>query len=442
MIRVLIPPGNIMERAYAIHVLMYEFLGLEYQLNVDRTLTSYVIVTDGGRVEIADALFGHGSPYLLQGNIPEIAAMAETPGLQGVQVIYGSDQYSHNDNGIYCGVDLFASAFFMLTRWEELLSADRDRHGRFPYTSSLSHRSSSINRPVVNEYARLLGDFLEAVGLPGKLIMRGQFRRILTADIDHPWEWDTQGRALRKIAGTAVRTGSIASTWRKADSFRRFVRDGKDPYDTFDLMMDLAESTEEKACFFFMTGGDHELDPGLTLDHPRLLAIMRRIQRRGHITGLHPSYNTVDHPDQFKSEASQFRKHSGQSRFAGRQHYLRGDAPFYWRLWERYGGTWESTCGYAEMAGFKSGACRPYPLFDVLKRRMIAVYERPLIAMDVTLKNYMNLDPTAAWNTCRQLMDQTRRHDGEFLVLWHNSSLDEDEWEGYENVLSQIMTSE
>ena len=81
-------------------------------------------------------------------------------------------------------------------------------------------------------------------------------------------------------------------------------------------------------------------------------------------------------------------------------------------------------------------------MFDVLNRRMMNVLQRPLLIMDVTLKDYMKLSPKEALSACEELMDEVRSHAGEFLVLWHNSSLDGEGWAGYEEVLIQLMTNE
>ena len=37
-----------------------------------------------------------------------------------IPVIFGTDEVQLNENNIVCGIDLFASSFFILTRWEEI----------------------------------------------------------------------------------------------------------------------------------------------------------------------------------------------------------------------------------------------------------------------------------------------------------------------------------
>jgi hypothetical protein len=81
--------------------------------------------------------------------------------------------------------------------------------------------------------------------------------------------------------------------------------------------------------------------------------------------------------------------------------------------------------GYADVAGFRLGVCHPIPLFDPVKMEPIGIEEHPLIVMDCTLNSpkYMNFDEGQAFEWCKRLIDETRKHDGEFGMLRHNTSL-------------------
>jgi hypothetical protein len=84
---------------------------------------------------------------------------------------------------------------------------------------------------------------------------------------------------------------------------------------------------------------------------------------------------------------------------------------------------WDSTLGCADVAGFRLGVCHPIPLFDPIRMRPFGIEEHPLIVMDstVSLPYYMKLSEEKAFAYCKRLMDETRKHNGEFVALWHNS---------------------
>lgn len=110
-----------------------------------------------------------------------------------------------------------------------------------------------------------------------------------------------------------------------------------------------------------------------------------------------------------------------------RHHYLA------WREIEdgwylsKAGINWDSTLGYADVAGFRLGVCHPIPLFDPIKMKPMGIEEHPLIVMDNTLSDpkYMNLSEEEAFAYCTSLMDETGKHNGEFVMLWHNHKLAE-----------------
>ena len=71
----------------------------------------------------------------------------------------------------------------------------------------------------------------------------------------------------------------------------------------------------------------------------------------------------------------------------------------------------------ADVAGFRLGICHPIPLFDPQRLQPLGIVEHPLIVMDCTLDrpNYMGLDEESAFRYVTQLLEQTRRHGGEFI---------------------------
>lgn len=461
MIEIFIPDNNIPERKYALHVLLNEYLGLEYTLHVLGTQSDYTLKINGRTLRINDAFFGEypeDRSYLSIDHLPLDSSQCSASGLEGVQLLFGEDElvhYSKSDEGdptievdrinetaqtdkIYCGVDIIAASFFMLTRWEEYVIKDRDEHGRFPSSSSLAGKSGFVRRPVVNEYVALLKKLLIESGVEEGRFKKHAYRFTLTVDVDFPRHWKPGVHVLKKLFGTALRTGSIRATQDKLASFREFQRSGVDTYDSFDFLMDCAETNGQKAYFFFMSGGSHNLDSGDTLAKPETLAIAMRIKERGHECGIHPSYSSHSDADIFYEEVEEYSMLMGERPQFGRQHYLRFEVPRTWRLWEEVGALWESSMSYSDEIGFRCGTCHAFPVFDVVERRMLSLVEKPLIVMDVALRHHLGLTPDEAIEACAQVRAEVEKYDGDFVVLWHNSSFGEEEWPDWNRVLEAL----
>jgi hypothetical protein len=108
-----------------------------------------------------------------------------------------------------------------------------------------------------------------------------------------------------------------------------------------------------------------------------------------------------------------------------RYHFLNWRETQHGRALVAGGIQWDSTLGFADLAGFRLGVCRPVPLFDPAARIPLGLEEHPLVVMDCSLSfpKYMNLEADRAFACVRRLADATRRHCGEFVLNWHNTSL-------------------
>jgi hypothetical protein len=428
------------EKTYCFHVLLHELLGLEYRVAFSDAEKNYRLqVPNGGQVVVEDHFFGKmrdGEHYASAENLPASPHNFPCPYAPGEQIaaLYGTPHFwsKKPEPVICCGLDLFASAFFMLSRWEEQALLDRDRHGRFPAESSAAWRGQFLQRPVVNEWAALLRHLFAQVGWHPPATARTA-RLSLTCDVDHPRLWWSAADRLRTLGGSffSRKNPREALFWVKNHLLRR-----QDPYDTFDEIMAAAERSGQPAHFHFLGKRPAHSDCWYPLEHPIVLRLLRRIAERGHIIGFHPSYEAFDDPAIFRKELESLRRVSLQPVLSGRHHYLRFAAPQTWRLWDDAGMAWDSTLGYPEHPGFRCGICCDFPVFDFERRKTLNLREKPLVAMDVTLAQYRRWSPARALDELAQLRRESDKHGGEFVLLWHNSSLNGWAWRGWREVFS------
>ena len=128
-----------------------------------------------------------------------------------------------------------------------------------------------------------------------------------------------------------------------------------------------------------------------------------------------------------------------QTRWGGRQHYLRWENPVTWKTWEDARIDYDATLGYAEQAGFRCGVCYEYRVYDLKRRCLLHLTERPLIAMDATLFEYMKLSYDQAEELIDSLAAACSLFAGEFTLLWHNDNLySKDQCLFYEKIISKI----
>ncbi len=235
MIRINIPNNFLPERKYIIDILFDEFLGLKYDINVKSGAKGYdIILENSKKIIIKDLFFSNfedSLDYLDKKNIPGKIKFLQNQFIveKNIPEIYGDDEFKIKENEIICGIDIFASSFFLLTRWEEYANKTRDLHNRFPVTASLAYKYDFLNRPIVNEYVEMLWNILKYLGCNQKRKEK-KYELVLTHDVDNIFKWKNFGLFVRNIAGdiTKRKKASLA-----LENIRHYF--GKNTYEMFNF---------------------------------------------------------------------------------------------------------------------------------------------------------------------------------------------------------------
>jgi hypothetical protein len=452
MVKIIIPNDNLPERKYIIEVLLGEFIGVDFEIQADAGKSNYEICLENhNRIIIEDHFFSKHNidlTYLDENNLP-----AEIQFLQNkfapendIPVLYGSSLFEIKEEisgkkEIICGIDVFASSFFMLTRWEEYVCKKKDKLERFSGRSSISFNSNFLHRPVVNEYATLLRHMLTFSGYDAPETQR-RFTPYITHDVDLPLKWYSLSRFIRVLAGDLFKRKDLKLFFSNiVDYIMTLLRKKEDPYDTFDLLMSLSEKINTRSLFFFIS--EDKLTKQTVkykLTDPFIKELMHSINNRGHYIGFHPDISTYNNPEAWMRELNHLKTQSPQNILFGRQHFLQIEVPITWQIWNDAGMLWDSSLTYNDEPGFRTGSCYPYSVFNFLTRRKLKLKERPLIIMDVALVlAHKDMSADQMIEKSKALIDQTRKYNGDFVLLWHNHCLNVVEWKDYIRVYTSII---
>ena len=439
MITIYIPDNFIPERTYIVETLFSEFLGLECRTVIDRNIRHYKIVLENrNRLIVRDHFFmkfSDGPDYLEEKEVPSGVRYSEhlfSPGTD-IPVIFGDAEFGVEKNEIPCGLDIFSSAFFMLTRWEEYANRSRDAHGRFPAPESLACREGFLHRAVVNEYVEMLWNMLSYLRC-GQERKKRTFRIFATHDVDAPFFYASKNLqlALRQIGGDLLKRKKPGMAFDNFIGWSKAINSQakNDPFNTFDYIMDISEQAGLKSTFLFITDRGHPAyDGDYDIRHKFLRRLMRDINGRGHDIGLHLSYGSFNNAGRTKKEFDILKticeeEGISQDTWTSRQHFLRWETPTTFNNLELAKMDYDSTLSYADVAGFRCGVCYEYPAFNILTRQRLNLREKPLLLMECTVmdKQYMDLGTgEKAFSVMKSIKDTCRRFNGDFTVLWHNT---------------------
>ncbi len=436
------------ERRYAVGVVIGDWLGLSYELEPGPSGTVTIRRPGApGVVRLPDVLFATpADEWLTPRSLPDLPLRVAASGINGpLPILFGrSNGRSGNrdaspgspatpaEGQVDVPVDIFGSAFFLLTRYEELVIQDRDLHGRFPAASSILAKAGVLARPLLDEYVAGLADALREAW-PALSLAPGRMQLQPGHDVDQPWAVYKQpaSAVARAIVGDLVRRREPRTAIGRVRAIGPAARgsvDG-DPYDTFDFLMDVSEQSGLTSTFHFVArAGTGPFDVCYDLEDPPIRALLSRIARRGHAIGLHGDYESFRSGEALAHQLTRLRDTCRtlgieQPTWGSRQHYLRFENPATWRALDAAGLDWDATVGFADRIGFRSGTSREHAVFDVLARRELRIRSRPLVAMDTTLSEYMGVGSGLEAGAVSPLVDAARPHGGRPVILWHNNAL-------------------
>ena len=432
-INIALPASFLTERKYTFGVIFAYFSDVKYSFSEHNEPFYLISDEHGNSLKIKDHFWcglDETQPIIDQYKVPEKTkecALELNGKTFSIRTIFGSDDFIQRDKKYSLSADLIASAFFMLTRWEETISEDRDEHDRFPDSSALSVREQFHERPVVNEYIEFFRSLLSHWN-DTAIAYNRHYEPLITHDVDEITRAFPFFKQLRILGADLIRRHSIKEFFRSLKKgFQVAVDPKNDDSWTFERFMKVSEQYNLTSRFYFIPGKKGEEDFRYPINHPHTLKAIQSIHKRNHIVGIHPSYRVKNEQSYFSEEKQRLENASNQKIVEGRHHYLRINLPYTLRFWEQDQMKFDSSIGYTKHIGFRAGICYPYPFFDILERKQLQLIERPLILMDVALFHQTKQVETMK-SKLKTLTHQVRKYEGELVFLWHNNNIHHPHW--------------
>ena len=417
-IEITCPANNEAERQYIVDVLFRRFLGLDYVLKFSEAAQAYSIVYGEKKLLIEDHFFNlypDALSYYSPEAIPASLTWLKTEYMsESLPVIYGRNRFVCSSDVVECGLDIFASSFFMLTRWEEYVLGRREK-GKCDEGQLFCVKNGIYMRPVVNEYVELLAVLLGRMGVEVKTAQR--FSMKITHDVDRCYL--TGWKELAGNVRSMLSKGQKAKAKALLKDFCWYKLFMPHPFQTFNMFMDLSEAHGFKDEFYFKACVAGERGYTYSCSEPSVAASISEILSRGHVVGFHPSENTFRDGRQFGVELERLSRICSQPVRCGRNHglYVNTDTLEDWAV---NGCKSVSNWGFQQRMGFRCGVCYPFPLFDNQKRKTLAVMEYPFILMDTVLLRTMP-EQDCAFKEMASLIDRVKHYEGTVCINWHTN---------------------
>lgn len=337
----------------------------------------------------------------------------------------------YNQPGAPVPFDLFAAIFYLISRYEEYLPFQPDRHGRFPETASVAGQYQFLTSPVVDMWLYHFGEILSGKGIS---LPPRHFQYRITFDIDMAWKYKHRGwlrhwgghfRDLLRLdfKGIHERTAVLQSK-------------KEDPYFSFPVLQQYHQTHSIHPIFFLLLGEGSKYDRNIQGNHPGMQQFIIQLAKQ-YECGIHPSYQSHKAPEILKKECRLFADATGQAVTKSRQHFIKYTLPETYRQLIQCGIREDYSMGYASSNGYRAGTSHSFLWYDLQKEEKTTLRIYPFAFMDATSLYYLHQQPEEALKEWKKLYLTLKAIGGCFTSIWHNYilSIDSPWLEAYKEAL-------
>jgi hypothetical protein len=319
--------------------------------------------------------------------------------------------------------DVFAAAFYLLSRYEEYLPHQLDEYGRFAHTNALAFREGFLDQPLVNCWLQALKNALSQK-FSELLFRQKSFKCILSYDIDIAYSYLHKG-FVRTVGGFA--RSIVKGEWRSVkDRWNVLWGTQKDPYDCFEWLDSMHLYCRSKPYYFFLVAQKQVGYDKNTSTSKKAYRELIEYYASTYKTGLHPSWQSGDDIGLLMEEREWLETVADTPIIRSRQHYIRLSIPDTYRRLMQVGIQKDFSMGYGSTNGFRASVCSSFRWFDLENNTATPLLIYPFCFMDANSYFEQKDAPQQAYAELVRYYEQVRRLNGMMISVWHNSILGTD----------------
>ena len=343
--------------------------------------------------------------------------------------------FFYNENGTI-PFDIFAASFYLISRYEEYLPHLKDVYGRFSFQESIAHKNNFIEDPVIDIWAYKLKDSLCSF-FPNIIFNDRKFKLKTIIDVPSVYYYKNKG-FLRTIGG--VFTDLIR--FNPKNIYSRFLvifRLQKDPYDTFNWIINKQKQVTDKFLFFFLVGKFSTYDKNISLVKQPFINIIKFVSDYSKI-GLKLSFFALSNLDILKNEKADIESITNRDLTISRNSFSKVNLPINYRNLIKLNIREDYTMGYVNKIGFRASTCTPFLFYDIDNDIQTPLLINPYNLMDYSLLKINSfLDKK---EKVIALINKVKSVNGTFTSVFHNYSFsNEIRWDRFKEIFEIITNS-
>lgn len=257
--------------------------------------------------------------------------------------------------------DIFAASFYLLTRYEEYLPHVKDEMGRFIATESIAYIHNFLQEPVVDIWALHFKKILKEK-YPDIKFRKKKFRIIPLVTVSQTFAYWKKG-ILRSIGG-GLRDVLKLKLPEVTNRIKVVMGIKKDPFNTFDFIIDLQKHKKRKCIVLFGLGDYSHTEINISHNTPVHREVIKHVSDYMDV-GLKVSYDAITHLTQLKKEKKRIESIVNQQLEYSLCAFYKIKLPEAYRNFVELEIKEDFSMAYPEHAGFRAGTCTPFMFYDL-----------------------------------------------------------------------------
>lgn len=331
--------------------------------------------------------------------------------------------------------DIFSASFYLLSRYEEYLPHVKDIHDRFSPKDSIAYQHNFLKSPIVDIWAfKLLEKLKER--FPDIEYKQRAYSYTSIIDVTTSHCYAHRG-FVRGIAGFLLDLGYLRLR-RIAKRIVVWFNPKKDPYNNFNLLVEMHKKSKIHSMFFFQFASYSTYDKNVSPNNNKFKFLIKSIADYS-IVSLAASYSSFYNTSLLKNEKKRLAAVINRPISYSRMRYNRVDVPQTYRNLVETEFTDDFTMGYTHNIGFRAGTCTPFYFYDIALEVQQPIRIHPFAVHDYAFRGAKTKDEILS--ALETIYRQVKNVNGNFTSIFSNELLGEThkvDWkELYESIIKR-----
>jgi hypothetical protein len=273
---------------------------------------------------------------------------------------------------------------------------------------------------------------------PGIIFRLKQFKCIISYDIDIAYSYLNKG--LVRNFGGLIKSALNGNWSAMNERINVLRRKQKDPYDCYEWLDALHLYCRLKPYYFFLVAQKRgRYDKNISTDEKAFQELIEYYAGKYKI-GIHPSWGSGDDTVLLKEELEWLEAVAERKIIRSRQHYVRFTLPETFRNLVAAGIEKDFSMGYGSINGFRASVASSFHWYDLQKEEKTNLLLYPFCYMDANSFFEQKDSPKEAYLELVEYYEITKKLNGLFISIWHNSILGTDmKYQGWPELFELFM---